>query len=79
MKVFLDNVPSLVIQQPIVNQMPSIFCPESVFAMDTDLVKKITSESDAKRIQREELKRKLATLDTGHQICKQYIARGSSG
>ncbi|KAI4088874.1 MAG: hypothetical protein LQ339_008648 [Xanthoria mediterranea] len=28
MKVFLDNIPSLVIQETIVNEVPRIFCPE---------------------------------------------------
>ena len=79
MKVFLDNVPSLVIQETVVNQVPRMFCPESVFAMESDLVKKITSESEVKRLQREELTRKLGTLNAGYSICKQYVARGSSG
>ncbi|KAI4226462.1 MAG: hypothetical protein LQ349_006877, partial [Xanthoria aureola] len=78
MKVFLDNVPSLVIQETIVNEVPRMFCPESVFAMESDLVKKIASESEAKRLQREELTRKLGTLDAGYGICKQYVARGGS-
>ncbi|KAL8663745.1 MAG: hypothetical protein Q9168_008039 [Polycauliona sp. 1 TL-2023] len=79
MKVFLDNVPSLVIQETFVNQVPRMFCPESVFAMESDLVKKIASESEAKRLQREELTRKLGILDAGYGICKQYVARGNPG
>lgn len=79
MKVFLDNFPSLVIQETVVNQVPRMLCPESVFAMESDLVKKIASESEAKRLQREELTRKLGTLDAGYGICKQYVARGDSG
>ena len=79
MRVFLDNVPSLVIQETVVNQVPRMFCPESVFAMESDLVKKIASESENKRLQREELTRKLGTLDAGYGICKQYVARGNTG
>ncbi|KAL9613031.1 MAG: hypothetical protein Q9167_002421 [Letrouitia subvulpina] len=79
MKVFLDNVPSLVIQETIVNQVPRMFCPESVFAMESDLVSKIASESEAKRLQREELTRKLGTLEAGYRICKQYTAWGGLG
>ncbi|KAL9002660.1 MAG: hypothetical protein Q9188_004427 [Gyalolechia gomerana] len=79
LKVFLDNVPSLVIQETIVNQVPVMFCPESVFAMDSDMVKKVASESEVKRLQREELTRKLGTLNAGYGICKQYVARGNSG
>ena len=79
MKVFLDNIPSLVIQETIVNQVPRMFCLDSVFAMESDLVRKIASESEAKKLQREELTRKLATLHAGYGICKQYVAWGSSG
>ena len=79
MKVFLDNVPSLVIQQTIVNQVSRMFCPESVFAMESDLVKKIASESEAKILQRQELTRKLRTLEAGYRICKQYVSRETSG
>ena len=79
MKVFLDNVPSLPIQETVVNQVPGMFCPESVFAMESDLVKKVASESEAKTFQRGELTRKLATLDAGYSICKQYVARGDLG
>ena len=75
MKVFLDNVPTLVIQEPIVNSVPRMFCPESVFAMESDLVKKIASESEAKILHGQELTRKLQTLEAGHRICKQYISR----
>ena len=78
MKVFLDNVPGFVIQEAIVNQVPRLFRPELVFAMEPDLVEKIASESEAKRFQREELNRKLGTLNAGYAICKQYIARGNS-
>ena len=79
MKVFLDNIPTLVIQETIVNHVPRMFCPESVFAMESDLIRKIASESEVKRLRREELIRKLGTLDAGHSICKQYVARRSSG
>ncbi|KAL8657071.1 MAG: hypothetical protein Q9226_002279 [Calogaya cf. arnoldii] len=38
MEVFLDNVPSLIIQETVVNQVPRMLWPESVFAMESDLV-----------------------------------------
>ena len=79
MKVFLDNVPTLVIQETIVNQVPRMFCPESVFTMESDLVKKIAAESEIKRLRREELTRKLGTLTAGYGICKQCVIRGNPG
>ena len=69
MKVFLDNVLTFVIQETIVNQLPRIVCPESVFAMKSDLVEMIASESEARRLQREEFIRKPGTLETGYDIC----------
>lgn len=75
MKLFVDNVPTLAIQAVIIAQVPSMFCPKSVFAMDSELVSKIASESEEKKLYREELSRKLGTLDSGRQICKQYAAR----
>ena len=73
MKVFLNNVPSLVIQETLINPVPFMFCSESVFAMKLNLVKKIALESKTKRFQREELTQKLRTLNAGYNICKQYV------
>ena len=77
MKVFLDNVLSLVIQETLINPVPFMFCSESVFAIKSDLVKKITSEFKIKRFQREELTQKFETLNAGYNICKQYVAQAS--
>lgn len=75
MKLFVDNVPTLAVEAVIIAQVPSMFCPKSVFAMDSELVSKVASESEEKKLYREELNRKLGTLDNGRQICKQYSAR----
>ncbi|TKA53129.1 hypothetical protein B0A49_11929 [Cryomyces minteri] len=78
MKLFIDNVPNLVVRAIIVSQMPSMFCPESVYAMDSATVKKIASESEAKQIRRRELSEKLAALDAGSALCNQYALRVTS-
>lgn len=75
MKTFMDNVPKLAIRAPMVLKVPSMLCPTSVYAIDSDLVTKIAGESEEKTLLREDLVRKLATLKTGASICKQYAVR----
>lgn len=36
MKLFIDNVPNLVVRAIIASRLPSMFCPKSVFAMDAE-------------------------------------------
>ncbi|KAH6676259.1 dynamin family protein [Halenospora varia] len=78
MKLFIDNVPNLVVRAIIVSRLPSLFCPKSVFAMDPDLVKKIASETEDKRLQRQEITVKLKALEAGNDLCKQYALRVTS-
>ncbi|TKA65559.1 hypothetical protein B0A49_06862 [Cryomyces minteri] len=78
MKLFVDNVPNLVVRAIIASQLPSMFCPKSVYAMDSATVKKIASETEDKQIRRRELSEKLAALDAGSALCKQYALRVTS-
>jgi hypothetical protein len=79
MKLFMDNVPSLAIQAPIVREVPSMFCPTAVCSMDADIVMRIAGESDEKTLYREELLRQLNILHAGARICKQYAIRSKPG
>jgi hypothetical protein len=79
MKLFVDNVPNLVVRAIIASHLPSIFCPKSVFAMDPDLVTKIASETEDKRVRRQEISDKLKALEAGNDLCKQYALRITSG
>ena len=72
MKLFMDNVPCLAIQSPIIRQLPSIFCPTAVSSMDSDLLEKIAGESKDKVLLRKELKLTLAKLRDGARMCKMY-------
>ena len=78
MKLFMDNVPSLAIQAPIVLKVPFMLSPNSVYSMDSSLVTQIAGESEEKTQHREELQRKLTTLKTGARICKQHATRTQS-
>ncbi|MCJ1479574.1 hypothetical protein MMC13_008260 [Lambiella insularis] len=75
MKTFMDNVPTLAIRAHIVLKVPSMLCPTSVYSMDAELVAKIAGESEERTSYREDLQRKLATLKTGANICKQHAVR----
>jgi hypothetical protein len=79
MKLFIDNVPNLVVRAIIASRLPSLFCPKSVFAMNPELVKKIASETEDKRLQRQEISVKLKALEAGNDLCKQYALRATSG
>jgi hypothetical protein len=79
MKLFIDNVPNLVVRAVVTSRLPSLFCPKSVFAMDSHLVKKIASETEENRLQRQEISQRLKALEAGHSLCKQYALRVTSG
>jgi len=75
MKLFMDNVPSLAIQAPIVREISSMLCPADVYLMSSEIVEKVAGESEEKTAHRSQLLRKRQTLDNGARICKQYAMR----
>jgi hypothetical protein len=80
MKLFMDNVPTLAIQAPIIRKIPEMLSPTAVSTlMNTDLVTKIAGESEEKVRDREETLQRLKKLEMGAQICKEYVLRPSSG
>ena len=72
MNLFMDNVPTLAIQAPIVRKLPTMLSPVAVSKMDVEVIKKIAGESEEKVRKREETLRKLEKLETGARICKEY-------
>jgi len=79
MKLIIDNVPNLVVRAIIASQLTSMFSPKSVFEMDADIVMKIASESEDKKLRRQEIGEKLKALEAGNILCKQYALRVTSG
>ena len=79
MNLFTDNVPTLTIQGPIIREVPKIFCPTAVYSMDTVIVGRIAGETDEKVMERDSVLRRLATLEKGALICKQYAKRPQQG
>jgi len=75
MKLFMDNVPSLAIQAPIVREIPSMLCPADVYSMASEIVAKVAGESEEKTAHRAQLLHERQTLENGSRICKQYAMR----
>ena len=78
MKLFIDNVPNLVVRANIASRLSTLFCPKLVFAMKPELVTKIASESEEKKAQRQDIGSRLAALEAGNDLCKQYALRVTS-
>ena len=68
MKLFMDNVPTLAIQAPIIRKLDEVLCPTEVFSMPPELVAKIAGESEEKMQERKEILSKLSTLEAGAHI-----------
>ncbi|PMD54742.1 uncharacterized protein K444DRAFT_539458 [Hyaloscypha bicolor E] len=79
MNLFTDNVPTLVVQAPIIREVPKIFCPTAVFSMDPDVINRIAGETEEQIMERDSILRRLATLEKGALICKQYAKRPQLG
>jgi hypothetical protein len=79
MSLFMDNVPTLAVQAPIVRKLPTMLSPVAVSKMDVEVIKKIAGESEGKVLEREETLRTLEQLQDGARICKEYALRRSSG
>ncbi|MCJ1251700.1 hypothetical protein MMC30_008935 [Trapelia coarctata] len=75
MRLFMDNVPSLAIQAPIILEVPSMLSPTAVSSMTGDIIARLAGESEEKRTCREELERRKETLENGARMCKQYAMR----
>ena len=78
LNLFTDNVPTLVVQAQIIREVPKILCPTAVFSMDADVIKRIAGETQEKIDERDAILRRLAILENGARICKQYAKRPHS-
>jgi hypothetical protein len=79
MNLFTDYVPMLAIQAPILRNLHEILTPKVVNKMDTDIITQIAGESEEKTRERDEILHKLATLEAGARICREYAMRPGSG
>lgn len=79
MKLFIDNIPTLVTEVMLLAPIPRMFCPKVVYKMKPEMIAQIASESEEKKVEREELSRKLETLEIGWGICRRHVARMKAG
>lgn len=79
MKLFIDNIPTLVTEVMLLAPISRMFCPKVVYKMKPDMIAQIASESEEKKWKREELSRKLKTLESGWGICRRHVARMKAG
>lgn len=79
MKLFIDNIPTVVTEVTLLNPLLSMFCPKVVYSMKPKDVERIAAESEEKRSEREELTRKLEVLKEGRTTCRLYAERTSTG
>ena len=79
MKLFIDNVPTLVTEVTLLAPISRMFCPKVVYKMKPEMIAEIASEAEEKRWKREELSRKLETLESGWGICRRHVARMKAG
>ena len=75
MNLFTDNVPTLAVQAPIIREVPKVFCPTAVYAMDAGVVNRIAGETEEKMMERDSIQRRLAALEKGASVCKEYSQR----
>lgn len=79
MKPFIDNIPTLVTQVMLIAPIPRIFCPKVVYKMKPEMAAQIASDSEEKKLEREELSSKLETLGSGWGVCRRHVARMKAG
>ncbi|KAI9731616.1 MAG: hypothetical protein M1818_007746 [Claussenomyces sp. TS43310] len=78
MRLFMDNVPNLAIQAPIIREVPSMFSPKATSKMDPGLIERIAKESPETTKKREEIVKNLEILEAGARTCKEYALRPQS-
>lgn len=79
MKLFIDNVPTVVTEVTLLNPLLSMFGPKVVCNMNSKDVERIAAESEEKRSKREVLIRKLEVLREGRTTCRLYAERTNTG
>ena len=72
LKTFVDNVSIQVVEGLLISDLWSIFSPINVGQMSSNLVTKIAGESTESQALRQQLSRKLQTLERGLETCQRH-------
>lgn len=75
MKVFVDNVAAQAVESCLLARLGEILSPTSILEMNASLVASIAGEPEESQVEREQLSRKLAVLQSGLDLCKRYASR----
>lgn len=59
--------------------LPDILTPLKVFEMSPELITRLTLETEQVQHQRKELTQRLAVLNQGVEICRQFVTPDSNG
>ena len=77
LKTFVDNVAIQVIEGLLISNIWSVFSPSDIGQMSPSVISKIAAESTESQALRQQLNRKLQTLERGLEICQRH--RSSPG
>ena len=77
LKTFVDNVSIQVIEGLLIRNIWSVFAPSDIGQMSPSVISKIAAESTESQALRQQLNRKLQTLERGLEICQRH--RSSPG
>ena len=79
LKTFVDNVAVQVVESLLIGDMWSIFSPSDIGQMPAALISKIAAESTESQALRQQLDRKLETLERGLKICQRHSPHNPIG
>lgn len=69
----MDDVAIELVEAKLVQVLPDIFSPMTVWSMSPDVVGRIAGESDDKMRRREQLEKQIEVLGKGSVFCKRFV------
>ena len=79
LKVFVDNIIILAIENCLICELPSILEPNRVNNMTDDTIKELVAESDEVTEERRRLQKALTSLNEGLKACRRHRIREPTG
>jgi len=75
--MFVDNIAVQVVEEQLVEHLPNLLSPPAIQKMAPHLISKISAESTADQVRRQELKRVLKILGESIETCSMFFAGAS--
>ncbi|KAK6220869.1 hypothetical protein LQW54_001789 [Pestalotiopsis sp. IQ-011] len=73
-KKFLDSITVEVVEILLMAALPAMLSPLKVFEMPPELIAQLAGEPERVQCERKELERRLAVLNKGYEIFRQFLA-----